>query len=213
MKVESDVLIYRSGELKFKYIYPIELPLNFQMFKDNVKPTYHIQRVACEDQLSFVYFELLKQEIINFNFDEVLRIEFKVENSTKLRNSTEVINEFIGHKLNSLSTPFIIIAYPILSFKIISHPSEENPENKINITWTADARYRSYFRCKVLIKGDYYEVPEQGLEIAIEDDSPVSFPCIVQWNGKSDLTKLNETLVKAFIENPHYKPKPIRYKR
>ena len=213
MKVEGDVLTYESGEFQFKFIYPIELPLNFPMFKNNIKPTYHIQRVVCEDQLSFVYFELLKQEAINFNFDEVLRIEFKVEGSTKLRNSTEVINEFIGYNLNSLSTPFIIIAYPILLFKIISHASENDPENKIKIARIPDARYGSSFRCKVLIKGDYYEIPEEGLDITIEDDDPDSFPCIVQWNGKSDLTKPNETLVKLFFENPYYKPKPIKYKR
>ncbi|KKK56726.1 hypothetical protein LCGC14_3061630, partial [marine sediment metagenome] len=73
--------------------------------------------------------------------------------------------------------------------------------------------YSSSFRCKVLIKGDYYEIPKEGLEIKTEDDSPDSFHYIIQWNGKSDLTQLNETLVKSFIENPYYKPKPIRYYR
>lgn len=213
MNVEDGVLIFKSGEFEFKFVYPIKLPLNFQMFKENIKPTYHIQRVACEDQLSFVYFELLKQEVLKFNFDEVLRIEFKVEGSTKLRNSTEVINEFIGYNLNSLSTPYIIIAYPIILFKIISYPSEEDSENKIKVTWTADPRYGSSFRCKVLIKGDYYEIPEEGLEIPIDDDSPSSFPCIVQWNGSSDLIQSNDTMVKSLIENPHYKAKPIRYNR
>ena len=213
MKVEDGVLTYESGEFKFKFIYFIQLPLNFLMFKNKIKPTYHIQRVACEHQLSFSYFELLEQKDYKFNIDEVLRVEFKVDGSTKLRNSSEVINEFIGHNLNSHSTPFMIIAYPIISFKIISHPSEKDPENKIKIAWTANPRYGSSFRCKVLIKGDYYEIPKEGLEITIEDDSPASFSCIVQWNGKSDLTKLNETLVESFIENPHYQPKPISYYR
>ena len=201
MKVEGGVLTYESGEFKFKFIYSIQLPLNFLMFKEKVKPTYHIQQVTCEDQLSFVYFELLKQEVLKFNFDKVLSIEFKVEGSTKLRNSTEVINEFIGYNLNSLSTPYIIIVYPVILFKIISHPSEKDPENKIKITWVVNQQYGSSFRCKVLINGDYYDIPKEGLEIKIEDNSHTSFSCITQWNGESDLTKPNETLIKSFIEN------------
>jgi len=211
MKVEGSILIYNSGEFKFEFIYFIKFPFSFHMFKDNVKPTYHIQRIACEDQLSFVYFELLKQEIFDFNYDEVLRIEFKEEESNKLRNSTEIINKFIGHNLNSLSAPFIIITYPIKSFKTITLLSKEDSEDKIKVAWIVNPRYENFFRCKVLIKGDYYEIPEEGLEIPIEDDSPSSFSYIVQWNGRSDLAQLNETLVKLSIENPHYKPKPLKY--
>lgn len=213
MKVEGSILIYQSGEFKFELVYFIKFPFSFHKFKDNVKPTYHIQRVACESQLSFVYFELLKQEVFDFNYDKVLRIDFKQDRSNKLRNSTEIINEFIGYNLKSLSAPFIIIAYPVKSFKIVTTPSKEYFKNKIKVGWTVDPRYGSSFRCKVLIKGDYYEIPEEGLEIPIDYDSPSSFPCIVQWNGVSDLTQSNETLVKSFIENLHYKPKPIRYYR
>ncbi len=213
MKVEEGILIYESGEFKFEFIYFIKFPFNFHMFKDEIKPTYHMQRVACDDQLNFVYFELLKQEIVDFNYDEIVRIEFKEEGSNKLRNSAEIINEFIGYNLNSLSAPFIIIAYPVKSFKIVILSSKEDAENKIKVAWTADPRYGSFYRCKVLIKGDYYEIPEGGLEISIGDDSPDSFPCIVQWNEKSDLVKPNETLVKSYIENPYYTPKSIRYER
>ncbi|KKN38076.1 hypothetical protein LCGC14_0756960 [marine sediment metagenome] len=213
LKVEGDVLVYMSGEFEFKFKYSIQLPLNFQMFKDNVKPTYHIQRVLCEEQLNYVYFELLKQDGLKFNFYEVLRIEFKVEGKNQLKNSTEVINKFIGYNLNSKSTPFIIITYPIKSFKILTLSSKDDDENKIKVTWTIDHRYGSSFRCKVLIKGDYYEIPKEGLDFSIEDDSPETFPCIVQWNGRSDLTQSNETLVKLSIENLFYKPKPVRYYR
>ena len=152
----------------------------------------------------------MKQDGLNFNFDKVLRIEFKVEGTNQLENFTEVINEFIGYNLNSLSTPFIIITYPIKSFKILTLSSKDDDENKIKVAWTIDQRYGCSFRCKVLIKGDYYEIPKVGLDISIEDDSPETFPCIIQWNGSSDLIQSNETLVKLSIENPLYKPKPIR---
>lgn len=213
MKVEGSILIYQSGEFKFEFVYFIKFPFSFHMFKDNIKPTYHIQRVACEGQMSFVYFELLKQEVFDFNHDEIFRIDFKQDKSNRLRNSTEVINEFIGHNLKSLSAPFIIIAYPVKSFKIVTIPLKEEAKNKIKVSWTVDPRYGSSFRCKVLIKGDYYEIPGEGLEIPIDYDSPSSFPCIVQWNEGSDLSQTNETLVKSLIKNPHYKPKPIRYYR
>ncbi len=211
MKREGDSLLYESGEFQFKFKFSIELPLNFQKFKDNIEPIYHIQQIVCKNQLSFVYFKLLKQK--NFNFSEVLRIEFKVKDSTKLRNSTEVINEFIGYNLNSLCAPFIVIVYPIESFNIISNPLEEDGKKKIKIIWAVDSRYRSSFRSKVLVKGDYYEIPKEGFDIIINDDSPEYYSCIVQWNGKLNLTELNETLVKLSIPNPYYKAKPIRYIR
>jgi len=205
-KVEGSLLIYNSAEFKFEFVYFIKFPSNFSRFKQFVKPTFHLQRIECKDPLNFIYFDLLEQylgDYCEFNFKEIIKKEFKDDSTKIIKNFTEVINEFIGYNLNSLSLPYIMIVYPIKSFEILSKALGEN----IEIIWTVNPDYDTYFRCKILINDTYYEIPKEGFNITINENCPRSFPCDVQWNGKSDLVSSDEILAKFNIKNPYYKKK------
>ncbi len=212
-KVEGSLLTYNPAEFTFEFVYFIKFPSNFSRFKEFVKPTFHLQRIECKDPLNFIYFDLLESYLggyCEFDFKEIIKKEFRDDSTKVIKNSTEVINEFMGYNLNSLSLPFIIIVYPIKSFEILNIVLGENIDKKIKITWTVNPDYDTYFRCKTTINGIQYEIPKEGFDIAINENSPRSFPCDVQWNGKSDLVSSDEILATVGIKNPHYKEKSIK---
>ncbi len=212
-KVEDSLLTYNSAEFKFEFVYFIKFPSNFLKFKELMKPTFQLQRIECKDPLNFIYFNLLTSYLGNkceFDFKEIMKKEFRDDTTKIIKSSTEVINEFMGYNLNSLSLPFIIGVYPIKSFEILNIVLGENIKKKIKITWTVNPEYDTYFRCKTTINGIQYEIPKEGIDITIDENSPRSFPCDIQWNGKSDLVSSDEILAKVDIKNPYYKEKSIK---
>ena len=211
--VLNGFLYYKSGENEYQFTHSIKFPIFFSEFKEIVKPSSIIERFKCETQINFVYFELLEQNVFKFSYDNIINKEFK-DDLENIRNSTETINTYMGYNLNALCQPCIVITYPVEAFNIKKKFNNSDEGEILKVWWSLSNKdYDGYFRNKILVEGNYKEIPPKGIELNVEEIKQDNFHCVVQWNGKSDLVRSDEKMFEMDIENPHYRPKPIRYDR
>ena len=201
----SPFLKYNFNNYILEFIYPVPQYVYYNNFKEKIKGNFDCSRVSCKDLINFIFFDHLDQiRGLEFSYRNFENIEFYYKDGS-LFNITEKVNNFMGINLSALDQPHLIIVFPIKSFKFLEPKFEEIDGKKfIELRWDVDKNYLTYFRCKTIINGVYYDIPLEGLKKEIKNLNQKEFVIKIQWCGDPELYPLDNELTSVEYKNQYY---------
>lgn len=220
-KVE-DVFYYKINDSKYKFHQNINIPPSYESFRSIVDSRYQkYLMVHSKNLMGFVFFNTLYNlEGVFYEYTNDIYIQtegsipeikypiFYIDYSTHkfiidadIKSGQNIFEEKFGVSSRYLNIPFIIIEYPIESFKFGYKVNIHKKKCQILLEWDINEAYQSCIEFIYAFQGKKHLVETKLFRIEGDLNEFEMIDFIVSWNGDEQLIPQGSRLYLKFLHS------------